>query len=57
MGCIYSDFHGHCRMWEEDEENVDCMGFDYDTGTCICEEDPDPAYSCESYESDGYDES
>jgi hypothetical protein len=37
MGCLYSDFTGHCQMLEID---------------CIYEEDSDPSQDCECYESD-----
>jgi len=40
MGCIYSNFEGKCT--------VDIVDF------CCYEDDPDPSYSCESYESDYY---
>jgi hypothetical protein len=50
MGCIYSNVDGECQMHDEGIENPGCEG-----GFCICEEDPDPSYLCEMYESDGND--
>ena len=49
MGCIYNDFNGHCQMWDEESKD-DMQGCD-EEGDCICEEDPDPSYLCEMYES------
>ncbi len=46
MGCIYSDFHGQCQNYHEDDEGT------WD-GYCIWEDDPDPSVGCEWYESDG----
>ncbi len=58
MSCIYSDNEGHCTMWDENQDAgstyEDCeMGWDGD-GFCVCEDDPDPHYSCAQYE--GHDE-
>ena len=53
MGCIYSNFEGECSMWDKDHP-IDNMGCD-DEGFCICGDDPDPSYTCETYESDGND--
>jgi hypothetical protein len=41
MGCIYSDFEGNCDQNPELED-----------GICIYEDDPDPSYGCQYYESD-----
>jgi hypothetical protein len=50
MSCRFSNYDGLCTLFEEDGENIDCMGFDYDTGACLYEDDPDPSYTCESYD-------
>ena len=49
MGCLYSDFEGMCQNYDEDE-NYSLDGMPWD-GICIWEDDPDPSYSCEWYES------
>mgnify|MGYP006865015742 CR=1 FL=1 len=51
MGCVYSNWEGECSMFEE---GTLChpTGCDKD-GDCWCEENPDPSYSCDSYEFDG----
>ena len=41
MGCIYSDFEGKCQCDVGDDD-----------GYCCYEDDPDPFYGCEYYESD-----
>jgi hypothetical protein len=41
MGCIYSDREGECDINEE-------LG----NGICVYEDDPNPADSCQHYESD-----
>ena len=46
MGCIYCNFEGECSLFDE---NYDMGGVD-EHGFCICEDDPDPSYSCEYYE-------
>ena len=64
MGCIYCDFNGYCQMIEHDEDgnisedsiDTGAMGvsdkFDGDgKAICVVEDDPDPSYSCEYYES------
>lgn len=43
MGCLYENFKGYCTL-ESDDETVSC---DYSS-------DPDPADSCENYETDWY---
>jgi hypothetical protein len=55
MSCIYSNFQGDCTLWNEDDDlgttYKDCdMGWD-EIGSCCCEEDPDPSYTCVSFES------
>lgn len=50
MGCIYCDFHGKCSM-HDPEYAIDGLGCD-DDGNCNCESDPDPGYSCDTYETD-----
>lgn len=50
MGCIYENFEGECGMFDGDN-SIDNLGCD-EEGLCICSEDPDPGYTCESYESD-----
>lgn len=61
MGCIYNNFSGRCTLsdYEEDEDKKIevpvAMGYD-DEGYCIVDEDPDPSYSCESYESEDREE-
>jgi hypothetical protein len=49
MGCIYNQWEGKCQMWDEDIESPGCD----EEGHCICCDDEDPSYLCESYESDG----
>jgi hypothetical protein len=41
MGCIYSEFSGRCSV-----------GVDGCDDGCIYDDDPNPADSCEQYESD-----
>ena len=57
MSCIYSDWHGKCSLFENDEhysfnENGLCIsGYGFDSkGYCYAEDDPDPSYSCMDYE-------
>ena len=50
MGCKFSDFEGKCQNFDEDNP-IETPGCD-DEGNCICEEDPDPSISCETYESE-----
>jgi hypothetical protein len=49
MTCIYSDLDGKCGMWSEDIDDG-LLGTNAE-GYCVCEEDPDPLETCESYES------
>jgi len=49
MTCIYSDLDGKCGMWINDSDG-DLLGTDSE-GYCVCEEDPDPLETCDSYES------
>jgi len=54
MACIYSLYDGLCSNWNEDDdmettyENCE-YGWD-EMGYCCCEDDPDPSYTCSSYE-------
>jgi len=41
MGCIYNGWEGNCSL---SDNNI----------ICVYEDDPDPSYSCENYESDYY---
>jgi len=53
MGCIYSDFNeGKCTLWEEgDTSTFKDSAIGCDTGgICVCEDDPNPWDSCESFE-------
>ena len=47
MGCIYHDFKGKCTLSDE-------MDNGSENGYCVCDDDPDPSYSCGDYESDYY---
>jgi len=47
MGCIYSNFEGKCDFYPTEIK----IGADW-KGFCVVEEDPNPANSCDSYESD-----
>ncbi len=58
MGCIYensgfSEDSGKCSLWDDDDvgNGFDAMGTDKE-GFCCVSDDPNPADSCESYESD-----
>ena len=59
--CIYSSFNEGCLMFDRDAKGVekerylrDCfpegMGYDKE-GYCIVEDDPDPGYSCQAFQS------
>ena len=48
MGCIYSNFNGHCQNWCEEIEMPGCDN----EGYCVCEDNPDPNFLCEHYESE-----
>ena len=55
MGCIYGvhgigDDAGMCSLWESDG-GVEMPGAD-ENGICCVSDDPDPSYTCDSYESD-----
>ncbi len=45
MACLHSTFVGECTLFEEGVE----FGCDAE-GICVCEDDPTPAHSCESFE-------
>lgn len=48
MGCLYCDFDGKCQFFEDkDNKPQGCN----DDGVCLVDDDPDPSYGCESYES------
>ena len=53
MGCIYSNFDGECALWDVDTD-YEAQGCE--AGFCIVEDDPNPADSCEDYQSDGNDD-
>ena len=52
MGCIYESMGIHtagaCTMYEEGTEMLGCDS----SGNCMVSCDPDPSYTCETYESD-----
>ena len=53
MGCLYSsnsmdEDAGSCTMWDD---TIEMNGCD-DEGFCVCSDDPDPSYLCDTYESD-----
>lgn len=57
MGCIYIDnLEGICTLCDNETINLNPQGAEYneDSGEweCVCEDDEDPGYMCESYESD-----
>ena len=54
MSCINNGSDGICTQWDEENDKgttyEDCEGgWDLD-GSCVCEDDPDPLYSCAHYE-------
>lgn len=56
MGCIYEEqMTGNCTLSVNNEGDFDPehkqQGCD-ECGVCIVSDDPDPSYSCDSYESD-----
>ncbi len=57
MACIYADREGSCMMADRDDDDnliasSNLPGGCSDDGFCVCEDDPDPSITCESYESD-----
>ena len=55
MGCIYENNSfgedaGRCTLC--DESDFDSGPAGQENGICICTDDPDPSYTCDSYESD-----
>ena len=55
MGCIYENNGfgpeaGICTLCDEDDLTNGPEGSE--NGVCVCSDDPDPSYSCDSYESD-----
>lgn len=54
MGCIYSNFFDECTKKDEDDDSTyetENVGWDAE-GHCVCEDDPEPVYSCMYYEED-----
>ena len=54
MACLYNNWEGECSMYDKEHDtgsSIDnCpVGWDID-GYCVCEDDPNPYDSCESYE-------
>lgn len=47
MSCIYSNFNGECQMGQESFVPMGCKD-----GYCVVEDDPDPGFLCEDYQSD-----
>lgn len=50
MGCIYNNFDGDCQFFDAEDGDTSPEGCD-EEGICICEDDPDPVDTCQSYES------
>ncbi len=52
MSCVYQSngFNDgpDCSLWDD---TIEMNGCD-ENGYCSCSEDPDPSYTCDSYESD-----
>ena len=46
MSCIYNGFDGKCELFDSGFQNFGCD----ENGICVCDEDPDPSYTCESFE-------
>ena len=55
MGCIYEERSleeaGRCSLCDENDLTIGPQGCD-ENGMCCVSDDPDPADSCDSYESD-----
>jgi hypothetical protein len=53
MGCQQCSFDGVCNYWDEEYCEMDgddnCID---EKGNCCVQDDPDPSYSCENYQSD-----
>jgi len=53
--CVYDTWSGPCSLWDkkynkgETFENSE-VGWD-EEGYCVCQDDPDPSYTCSQYES------
>jgi hypothetical protein len=47
MACKWSDFDGICSNFDNDIDEDLCCDED---GYCLCEEDPEPSETCETYE-------
>ncbi len=57
MGCIYNNWKGGCyfaqdKENEKDESYLDSICVD-EHGNCRVDDDPDPGFSCGSYQYDG----
>lgn len=56
MGCIYCNYDDICSLCDNETINLNPPGAEYneedDIWECICYDDPDPGYMCDSYESD-----
>lgn len=55
MSCLYHSFGGVCQFYDKDEYGIvkDIHDTDYGfvgEGACVVDEDPDPYFSCSSYE-------
>jgi len=49
--CIYSTWEGECTMFDEGTASFpDGVGWE-ETGVCVVEDDPDPSYTCQYFES------
>ena len=46
MGCLYCNFDGECELYSNDNGPSGQVD-----GVCVVDEDPNPADSCEFYES------
>ena len=47
MPCMFSNFDGVCDLFDPDIDDDLCCDED---GYCLCEEDPNPEETCESYD-------
>ena len=45
MSCRYSDFDGMCEVFDPGIEMGGCT----EDGVCVCEDDENPADTCESF--------
>lgn len=55
MGCIYSNHEGICSLCDNETPHLNPAGAEYNDEIeeyeCVCEEDEDPGYMCDVYES------